>query len=104
MRWRCKSRPKVGDERISIKFLILPLRIGDERRWLEAAKVRSVYKSYAGDDSYGNTIELSLCSHEEFLPYDPVKDCDIYKAAGCAHVDGMICDIEACEEVNNRKM
>ena len=28
---------------------------------------------------------------------DPVKSCDLYKAEGCAHVDGMLCDFPTCQ-------
>lgn len=27
---------------------------------------------------------------------DPVKHCDVYKKEGCAHVDGMLCDMDKC--------
>lgn len=28
---------------------------------------------------------------------DPVKHCLVYKSVGCAHVDGMLCDIRTCD-------
>lgn len=28
---------------------------------------------------------------------DPVKHCDVYKKEGCAHVDGMLCNMKTCE-------
>lgn len=27
---------------------------------------------------------------------DPVKNCNVYKTVGCAHVDGMLCDMRTC--------
>ena len=27
---------------------------------------------------------------------DPVKNCNVYKTAGCAHVDGLLCNMETC--------
>jgi len=31
---------------------------------------------------------------------DPVKDCNTYKTEGCAHVDGMLCEVETCSTNN----
>lgn len=31
----------------------------------------------------------------EYKP-DPVKHCKVYRAVGCAHVDGMLCDMQTC--------
>jgi hypothetical protein len=28
---------------------------------------------------------------------DPVRHCDVYKAEGCAHVDGFLCDMKTCK-------
>lgn len=30
---------------------------------------------------------------------DPVFHCDIYKNEGCAHVDGVLCDMQTCNEL-----
>lgn len=30
------------------------------------------------------------------IPPDPVKHCQVYRHAGCAHVDGMLCDMRTC--------
>ena len=30
---------------------------------------------------------------------DPVKHCMIYRAVGCAHVDGMLCNMRTCDVV-----
>ena len=30
---------------------------------------------------------------------DPVKHCMVYKAVGCAHVDGMLCNMKTCDIV-----
>ena len=28
---------------------------------------------------------------------DPVCHCQVYKTVGCAHVDGMLCDMRTCD-------
>ena len=35
---------------------------------------------------------------------DPVKHCLIYKAVGCAHVDGMLCNMKTCNIVVNLEL
>lgn len=30
---------------------------------------------------------------------DPVKHCPVYKAEGCSHVDGYLCDLPSCSIV-----
>lgn len=32
---------------------------------------------------------------------DPVKHCEVYKAEGCAHVDGFLCDMDNCSIRSN---
>ena len=32
---------------------------------------------------------------------DPVKHCMVYRAVGCAHVDGMLCNMRTCDIVVN---
>ena len=32
----------------------------------------------------------------EFLSYDPVYDCKVFKEDGCVHVDGPLCDMDKC--------
>lgn len=27
---------------------------------------------------------------------DPVKHCNVYRTVGCAHVDGMLCNMQTC--------
>ena len=31
------------------------------------------------------------------IPPDPTKHCQVYKACGCVHVDGPLCDVRTCE-------
>ena len=31
------------------------------------------------------------------IPPDPVKHCQVYRAVGCAHVDGPLCDMRTCD-------
>lgn len=28
---------------------------------------------------------------------DPIKHCEVYKNIGCAHVDGILCDLHNCD-------
>jgi len=35
---------------------------------------------------------------------DPIHACDLYKAEGCAHVDGMLCDFPDCQMLKDWKM
>ena len=97
MRFKLKNNPnpKLGDTKEKIKFLFFPLQLSNEVRWLEVTKIKYVYSSYV--ESY------DMGAHEgrrwiatSWLPYDPVKDCEIYKTAGCVHVDGMLCNIDEC--------
>jgi hypothetical protein len=34
---------------------------------------------------------------QELDQNDPVKHCRVYKTIGCAHVDGLHCDMRTCE-------
>ncbi len=34
---------------------------------------------------------------------DPVYSCDVYKNHGCSHVDGMLCDMETCNNLKDFK-
>lgn len=43
MKW---SEPQQNDERIIIRFLILPLTIDYETRWLEFVKIKQRYDEY----------------------------------------------------------
>ena len=45
MRWKSEPKSKVGDERVITSFLILPVKIGNETRWLEKVKIRQVLKA-----------------------------------------------------------
>jgi len=31
------------------------------------------------------------------IPPDPVKHCNVYRTVGCAHVDGMLCNMRTCD-------
>lgn len=32
---------------------------------------------------------------------DPVRHCNVYRAEGCSHVDGFLCDMETCDILKN---
>lgn len=57
MRWE-KCNPKINDIRIERKFLFLPMRIDDECRWLEFARIEykflNVESRYVGGSYYSN--------------------------------------------------
>ena len=70
MKWktrqkRYKYRPTVGDERILKKFLIFPLSITRETRWLCTAKIKQV-RNYCppmlidGQDDYWNNSKYTI--------------------------------------------
>ena len=50
MRWnkKVKVEPNFLDKRIIEKFLLFPVRINEEYRWLEKAKIEQVYTHSSG--------------------------------------------------------
>lgn len=56
MRWT-KHKPEDGDTRIKTKFAFLPIKIGDEVRWLEKVTVKQEYRE-GYDLSYWADIEF----------------------------------------------
>lgn len=42
MRW---NTPEIGDERVRSGITIIPMKIGDETRWMERVKWREEYKT-----------------------------------------------------------
>jgi hypothetical protein len=32
---------------------------------------------------------------------DPIKKCELYKHKGCSFVDGMLCNVNTCEELKD---
>ncbi len=93
MRWKAKIPAKRGDERIITTFLWFIKTIGTDKRWLEYAKIKQKFEGYEGYEGY----EL-IWRDVEFVPHDPVYDCNLCKDKGCAHIDGYLCNIETCEE------
>lgn len=96
MRIKHKPKPTINDEKTSVKYLILPKRINNETRWLEFAKIKYKRKMVMQTYDMGGH-EAPEWVAEEFLPYDPVYDCEVFKEKGCAHVDGFLCDIDNCD-------
>jgi len=104
MRIKLKPKPKVGEIREKTKFLWWPVKIGNEIRWLEFARIKQQYKTknvYCAECE--GPIDIYWWGNLEFLPYDPVKDCPIYLNEGCAHVDGPLCNMDNCEVLKNYK-
>lgn len=58
MRWKEKPIPKEGSERIVKRFLILPLLLCGEWRWLETAFIKQkflyVYDGYSAFGAWAN--------------------------------------------------
>ena len=55
MRWKVSEKPKENDTRIVDMFLLFPIRIGNERRWLEMAKIEQKYiYTYTYDCGFAN--------------------------------------------------
>jgi len=52
MRWN-KSTPRNGQSRYISRFLIFPLKLNGETRWMERAEIRQVYRvgAYVTDDN-----------------------------------------------------
>lgn len=48
-------------------------------------------------------IKHVLDSWKKYRENDPVRSCDVYKTVGCAHVDGMLCDMKTCEILKKHK-
>ena len=65
MRWKLKEKPKENDTRIVNMFLLFPIRIGNERRWLEMAKIEQKYVyTYTYDNGFahevGNWVDIKF--------------------------------------------
>ena len=59
MRWKVKENPKENDTRIVDRFLLFPIKIGNERRWLEMAKIEQKYiYTYTYDNGIANPIGI----------------------------------------------
>ena len=43
MRWKNKQKPENHDIRIIKRFLIIPVKINDEYRWMEKASIKQQY-------------------------------------------------------------
>ena len=48
MRWK---NPKQGDRSTVTKFLLIPVTIGDETRWLEKATIERICKPFYFEDT-----------------------------------------------------
>ena len=75
MRFKHNPKPKTRDSKQKVKFLLFPKRIDNETRWLEFAKIEYRYLSYCTYDDYGPEYDQKWFA-VEWLPYDPVKDCN----------------------------
>ena len=57
-----KVKPQYGSTRIVSRFLIFPVTIGNETRWLERARIKQEYKQggYAEDGDYWSDEEFII--------------------------------------------
>lgn len=90
---------KLGDKKVKVKFLFFPKIIGRELRWLEFVKIEYTYQEYMVSYDMGGVTEIGWIV-TAWMPYDPVKDCSVYINEGCAHIDGILCDINNCSFIN----
>lgn len=42
-----KKKPQLGDKRTVVRFLWLPITLGNETHWLEFARVKQTYMKYS---------------------------------------------------------
>ena len=42
-------------------------------------------------------MKKAIAALRESMAMDPVRHCRVYKMAGCAHVDGPLCDMRTCQ-------
>ena len=55
MRWRVNKNPKEYETRIVERFLLLPVTLNGEKRWLEKAKIEQRYiYTYTYDCGFAN--------------------------------------------------
>ena len=55
MRWRVNKNPKEYETRIVERFLLFPVTLNDEKRWLEKAKIKQRYiYTYTYDCGFAN--------------------------------------------------
>ena len=55
---KIRKKNYLGDEKIVKKFLIFPLTIDGETRWLEVVKIKYLYVKKYGYDYYNEFIEV----------------------------------------------
>ena len=55
MRWKVNKTPKEYETRIVERFLLFPVTLNDEKRWLEKAKIEQRYiYTYTYDCGFAN--------------------------------------------------
>lgn len=69
MKWSKKSFPKEGSERIVDKFLIFPVTISGETRWLEKAKMLQVCVHYTLENRMSRGRDFYIWEDKKFLTY-----------------------------------
>ena len=59
MRWKVNKSPKEYETRIVERFLLLPVTLNNEKRWLEKAKIEQRYiYTYTYDCGFANPIGM----------------------------------------------
>ena len=76
--------------------------IDNDFGWFEFAKI--LYGQYEGYTyEYEEAFPYDYWKAIKFLPYDPVKDCEVFKETGCSHVDGFLCNMDNCSTLKKYK-
>ena len=58
----------------------------------------SAQRPVSDTEKFGNRFDAIFRRKD-----DPVKHCDVYKKEGCAHVDGMLCNMKTCDILSKFK-
>jgi len=66
MKWFENEQPKIGDVRIVEDFLLIPLKIGKETRWLENVKIIQQYQEV----SEPSVLGLTMLSENKWVNLD----------------------------------
>lgn len=56
------------------------------------------------NNSWKTTVLRMKNFLKAFQKNDPVKNCEVHRDTGCAHVDGFLCDMKTCDIRKNRQV
>lgn len=82
MRWTTKKEsPSLGQQRITCKFIWLPLSLQGESRWLEFADIVQIYRSYTGFMPHVGPVDCVGWRNLKWAEDDPLEVMGKYKKA-----------------------